>query len=164
MSRDNTPSGRRNRATRRKVALPARLRADAGWVDVTMMNVSPGGFMVRTEEPVKTGAYVELRRGLDHKIVGRVVWKRGRDVGVRSQDPIDVDALLRPHDKARRGQREADRPVSTAERSRHVGTMIQYVVVVAIVVAGAVAAASAVDQMLRPTFQKIVVALQRADA
>jgi len=161
MSEDSTLPGRRKRAARRKVALPARLRADAAWVDVTMMNVSPRGFMVRTDEPVRIGGYVELRRGIDFNIVGRVVWKRGRDVGVKTQDDIDVDALLQPQGKATRGGRTTDRSTSTAtaERSRHVGTMIQYVVVVTMVVAGAITAASTVNVMLRPTFDRIVRAL-----
>ena len=83
----------RQREERRTIMLQARLRADDGWCEATIANVSPRGVMIRCASPPERSNVVEIRhRGLC--IVGRVMWSRGSRCGIRTQDPIDIDSLL----------------------------------------------------------------------
>lgn len=73
--------------------LEAQLRADDGWCAATIANISRRGVMIRCPSPPERPSVVEIRlRGLT--IVGRVVWSLGSRCGVRTQDPIDVEALI----------------------------------------------------------------------
>jgi hypothetical protein len=43
------------------------------------------------------GTYVEIRRG-SYVIVGRIVWVKGHRFGVRTQDPMLIDAIINTPD------------------------------------------------------------------
>src|SRR3569623_2056164 len=93
---DNAPrSSLKPREERRNSLLHARLRSDAGWSDVTIGNVSSRGMMLHSASGLQRNAFVEVRhRGVC--VVGRVVWSPGVKYGVRTQDVVDVPALLSP--------------------------------------------------------------------
>jgi hypothetical protein len=82
------------RENREKVMVRARMRVDASWHDVCILNVSLHGLGIQTAQPPKRGSYVEIRRG-SHLIVARTAWSKGHRAGLRSQDAIFIQPLLR---------------------------------------------------------------------
>jgi len=80
------------RARRKPVKLPARMRGEASWADVTLRNVSIKGLMAETDQPPDRGAYVEIRRG-GAILVGVVVWSKGSRFGVSLSEQVDLNAL-----------------------------------------------------------------------
>ena len=86
---------RKAREERRTILPRVRLRADAGWSEVTIVNVSSRGLMFRCPSPPERGSFIEIRhRGAS--IVGRVAWSRGSRCGIRTQDRLDIQELLAP--------------------------------------------------------------------
>jgi hypothetical protein len=109
----------RPREERRDTFLRARIRADDGWSDVTIGNVSSRGLMLQCPAPPAHGSFVEIRH--HHLcIVGRIVWTHGSQCGLRTQDVIDVRDILSPvpRKQARPGEerRAAPRPRHTPRR------------------------------------------------
>jgi hypothetical protein len=96
----------KSREQRRIVMVKARMRVSADWVEVTICNVSSRGLMAKCADPPAKGSYIELRqRGA--RIIGRVAWAQGLRFGIRTQDRIDLAALLaEPALKGVRAQRE----------------------------------------------------------
>lgn len=81
------------RAERKVTFVKAHLRVGDAWVEIGIGNVSLTGLMAKTPSVPAEGSEVEIRRrGLE--IRGRVVWTAGSRFGLRSHDPIDVDAML----------------------------------------------------------------------
>lgn len=81
------------REERRKTILRARLRSDHGWSDVTIGNVSSRGLMLHCATSLPRNSFIEVR----HRsvcVVGRIVWSQGVKCGVRTQDAVDISALL----------------------------------------------------------------------
>jgi hypothetical protein len=85
--------GRRSRELRRRVVLPARLRAGALWSEICILNISSRGLMIHSARAAPEGTLVELRRG-DHVIVARVVWRHGARAGLWSGDRLPVEEIL----------------------------------------------------------------------
>ena len=81
------------REPRISVVVPARMRIGARWTDACILNISSRGLLVRSPQPAERGSYVELRRG-DQVIIGRVVWRCGARLGLRSQDRVPVEAIV----------------------------------------------------------------------
>lgn len=148
------PSGGRKRDQRRKLAIAVRLKVGSRWGDATVLNASERGLMVRASEPPEYGSYVEVRRGAGVGIVARVIWRRGNEVGLRTQDEVNVQALMRPPLKGRNRGRAASNMGASAdvgpsepigvrlEGNRQKGSLLQYSalgggVVVAACLAGA---------------------------
>lgn len=86
----------KSREPRQSVMIPARLRDDAAWSDVSIRNVSGHGMMLHMSRPPVRGSYVELRRS-DVVIVARVMWADGDRCGLRTQQRIDVQQLATAH-------------------------------------------------------------------
>lgn len=85
--------GHQPREPRCATHILARMRTDAGWSDVTIGNASRRGLMLRCRTAPPRGTFVELRcRNLC--FVARVVWSSSGRCGVRTQDPVDLKALL----------------------------------------------------------------------
>ena len=82
-----------SRDPRTTVRLTVRIRADGGWVDATVHNVSQRGMMVHSQYPLRRNQYVEIARGRT-RVVGRIVWTADSACGLRAQDTIDMGALL----------------------------------------------------------------------
>jgi hypothetical protein len=141
----------KQREPRRNVILRARMRANSDWCDVTICNVSSRGLMAKCAVSIAKGEYVEVRHRTSY-IIGRIVWSHGMRFGIRTQDRIDIAALLSeatlPAENAgieRRSQRR-DRPTpaskpdiaARAEASRQFARIFDWaILMVAAIVAGA---------------------------
>lgn len=164
MQQEKVPPGGRKRESRRKTALAARMRVDGAWCDATVLNMSSRGVMIRTAQPMRAGTYLEIRRGTDLTIVGRVVWSNGPYAGVRAQDVIDVEATACTPGTGARSASAGDRRSATrrpenpsvqAERSRQIGVFLQYGAMAAAVTFAALIAASFVSDVLGGAFDQV---------
>lgn len=135
------------REQRRSVLIPARLRVGARWIDARILNISSRGLMLHTGDPPPRGSYLEVRRG-GHTIVARVMWAEDGKLGVRSQDVIAAEALIRDLDPVGTSfpvveRRAAPRSRDSAhETSRWRGRSVEFI---AIAMFGAVLGAAAFD-------------------
>lgn len=148
----------RVREPRRRVMLPARMRRDGGWVDVSIRNLSSRGMMIHSDHAVERGTYVEVRRGA-HAVIGRVMWRKDLTFGMHTQDRLDVDAIverpgaaigLRPNGEPER--RRAPRPAGDAASSIRRGRHLQFGALGIGVVAAALFIGTAVNHALSQPF------------
>ncbi len=132
--------GYKNREARRQVLIPCRMKSVRGWGDACIHNISSRGMMLACDDPLEPGEYVDIRRGRQ-VVIGRVIWRRDRFSGIRTQDVISADVLVNePRLEGRPAQREADgdrrdprqRLVSEIdaarrmERSRSISSALQF--------------------------------------
>lgn len=82
----------KKREPRKAVLLPARMRTNTGWVDVSIHNVSAHGMMLQAVNAPQPGSYLEIRRATT-VIIARTIWVKGHFFGIRSQDELDARAL-----------------------------------------------------------------------
>lgn len=147
------------------------MRSDGVWSDVRIRNASSRGMMVETAEPPERGAYIEIRRGA-LVVIGRVAWSRSGRFGFRSQDKINVDALMahasqNPRAAARQDESHERRkdPSRLGEtlkgeaRSRQIASALQYAALGGGAIIAALIAASLVGEVLSRPFQSIANAL-----
>ena len=87
------------RETRRPVMITARMRTAVHWADVSILNISSRGLMLHSPDAPPLGSYLEVRRGR-HAIVARVVWSKDKRFGVRTQDPLSIESILREPDNS----------------------------------------------------------------
>ena len=154
------------REPRQKVLVRARIKADAGWHDGCILNVSSRGLLLQAADPPAKGSYLEIRRGA-LVIVARVMWSKSHRFGVKSQDELPIDAIIRDvevpamGDGVRVGERrQAARPMlPTATRSRHQGRMIEYGFAIALAMAAAGFVASEVYGVLSSPVEAVTAAL-----
>jgi hypothetical protein len=144
------------REVRRTTFLRARIRTAHGWSDVTIGNVSSRGLMLQAGASLQRNCFIEIRHG-NACIVGRIVWARGVKCGVRTQDAVDIAALLSraraaratPGEERRAARRQPDarrRPAAAdiAESSRRFARVFDWsIMVMAAVAAGAFMAQTA---------------------
>ena len=99
------------REERRTTFLRARIRTEHGWSDVTIGNVSSRGLMLQAGASLQRNCFIEIRHG-NACIVGRIVWARGVKCGVRTQDAVDIAALLSraPAERATPGEERRAAP------------------------------------------------------
>ncbi|WP_296611106.1 PilZ domain-containing protein [Sphingomonas sp.] len=158
----------KRRETRLVVNLICRIRQDDGWHDARIRNISCRGIGALSATPPAIGQYAELRRG-SAVIVARVVWQHGNSSGLRSQDKIDIQALLgqsgaakegpfEPTSTERRRQPREDSLVNAMERSRHRSSIFQY----AMLGVASLAAALFASSMVRDVFSAPLTAVARA--
>lgn len=156
----------KTREERRNLVLPARLRDDAGWRDVTICNVSSRGLMAKCAAPPPKGAFVEVR----HRstcIVGQVRWAQGMRFGLRTQDRIDVIGLIAGKAAAAPGgndRRAVERPPQrtpemAAERSRVVARAINWSIAAVTIAAAVGLVASMASTALRKPLERVEHAL-----
>lgn len=156
----------KTREPRRRVLLPARMRHDGAWVDVSIRNISTRGMLIHSRHPVKRGAYVEIRRD-KHVMIGRAVWASGGFFGERAQDRMDVDAIVARPDApiARRPDGLPERRHTPrdawwmAERSHALGRTMQFAAMSVALVCTALFAAVGVHRMLERPVATVSVAL-----
>lgn len=117
--------------------------ADAKWVDVTIRNVSLRGMLLESPALLERGTYLEVRRG-SAVIVARAVWANGQKVGVRTQDIVLADRLIKgsPERDAtsthQQGsvtleRRSKPRPAQMQEHSRYLSRTFEFAAVGAFV-------------------------------
>ena len=145
----------RTREKRTAVRLSARMRAGDGWSDVQIHNASPRGLLLSAAAAPGPGGYIEVRRDTV-VIVARVVWRSGDKVGVRTQDRIDLKALIAPRRTSppvagpeRVERRQATRR-DAPDRSRHLARMLQFGGLLAGIGVAAAAIFGAVSGALAP--------------
>ncbi|MGW8137467.1 PilZ domain-containing protein [Sphingomonas zeae] len=160
--------GYKNREARRQVLIPCRIKSVRGWGDACIHNVSSRGMMIACDDPLAPGEYLDLRRGRQ-VVIGRVVWRRDRFSGIRTQDVISADSLVneprlegRPVDPQQGTERRVMRQSMASEidaarrmeRSRSLSQMLQFGALGIFGLVAAVAIATQVGQMLaRPAVQ-----------
>lgn len=127
-------AGFRPREPRVRVHVPARMRSGETWSDITILNVSSRGLMARASSVPAARSYIEIRRGADLVIVGKVIWHDSCHFGIRTQDRVGVDALMsgsattgprRDPSSERRTQPRID-PAEAFERSRRRAALFQF--------------------------------------
>ena len=94
-SRSAASKNHKPREWRRRVVLPARMRTDSGWCDVSILNMSSRGLMVHTRLAAAKGSTVELCQG-EHMISARVGWSKGPRVGLAAEALLPVEQILIP--------------------------------------------------------------------
>lgn len=163
----------KSREQRQNVMLDARLRTAEGWSSVTICNVSPRGLMAKCgAAPPPKGAFVEVCRGAN-VIVGHVRWSQGVRFGLRTQDRIDIGALVeapsgRPAggtERRLRQRRETARAraipkaVPTEQRSRQAGRLFDWIALAFAGIVGAGIVVSQVHETLSKPLDKVQGAL-----
>lgn len=161
-------SGVRQREQRFRVLAPCQMNHGGVWIDACIHDVSSRGVLVASDRAPERGAYVDIRRG-SLIIIGRVIWRKGRFFGVRTQDQLSPQALLpdprrtgraglsreaasgsrqsRPHDRLVAEGRTARR----VERGRHVAKFLQFGVLASVgAAAAAFLAVQAYEMLSRP--------------
>lgn len=98
------------REQRLKTLIRARMRFGGAWSDVAILNLSAHGAGLQCADPPPRGTYVELRRG-SQVIIARVAWSDGHRLGVRSQDPLAIEAIIAEPSAAAAAPAGADAPV-----------------------------------------------------
>ena len=160
------------RENREKVMIRARMRSSAAWHDVCILNVSLHGLGIQSAEPPARGTYVEIRRGRQ-TIVARVAWNKGHRAGLRSQDPIFLNALLNdtaadvPSAGEVRGpieRRHAPRVSDTHAASRLAGRAIEFAGIATVAVAIALAAFGGVAEAFNTPMAAVREALGESSA
>ena len=155
------------RELRTKVMLAARLRADAGWGDACILNVSSRGLLITSSRVGGEGSTVELRHG-PHAIVARVVWRKGTRAGLRAESGVPVEEIvtmsraaglqLTARDWCGAERRQTVRARS-AEQSRFKARLLEFASVVIIGVSLAASAFSMVQQAFARPLAMVTAAL-----
>lgn len=156
------------REDRQKVMIKARMRSGAAWRDVCVLNVSAHGLGIQSAEPPTRGTYVEIRRGRE-TIIARVIWNKGHRAGLRSQDPIFIQALIdgsaadysfEKSASATVERRRVPRPAAPDhERSRMMGRTIEFACFTLIAAVLALTTISAIAQALSQPMSAVGTAL-----
>ena len=93
MQRAASSLNQQPRELRTRVMLPARMRAETGWADACILNVSSRGLLIISSRVGGEGSSVELRHG-SHAIVARVVWRKGTRAGLRAEARVPVEEIV----------------------------------------------------------------------
>jgi hypothetical protein len=138
-----------------------------------MLDVSSRGLGLTAAPPPAPGSYVEIRRGV-HIIVARVVWTEGLRFGVQTQDPIQIDALIRdpgspggPSAVAAASElqverRRTPRPVSDQhDRSRFLGRALEFVFLGILGASAAILGAGLIKEVFGSPLDEVQKALVR---
>lgn len=149
------------REQRLPALLPCHIRHGASAIPACIHNLSSHGLLVGSDGAPAPGTYVDIRRGR-HVIIGRVVWRKGRIFGVRTQDRLDLAGLMAaPGDKAAPSGRSAasatarlaseGRLARQIEQSRRLATGLQFFVLTLVAIgAGLFVAISAYGMLAAP--------------
>lgn len=153
------------REHRQTVRVTARMKSDTGWRDVAIHNASAHGLKISVPVPMRRGDCIEIRRA-SQIIVARVMWAHDGSYGVRTQDVVDIPALVDPNaaraETAIAGfkadRRRAPRAEETAARSHRLAARLQYAAMGVAVLLGAGYAAWVVSDTLSAPFAAVSVA------
>ena len=86
-------SQQRPRELRRRVMVRARMRAQSGWSDACILNVSSRGMLINASAPAVQGSTIEVWHG-EHLIVATVMWRNGTRAGLHANERIPVEEIL----------------------------------------------------------------------
>ncbi|WP_052769038.1 PilZ domain-containing protein [Aurantiacibacter marinus] len=79
--------------TRTTAMLPGTMRDDRMTQDVRVGNISSKGMMIVSSRPPSRGHIIDISVS-GHHLAGRVMWVSGRRFGVRTNERIDVAAIM----------------------------------------------------------------------
>ena len=120
--------------------------------------------LVRVDRAVEPGSWIELRDGA-HSISGEVVWRSGRQAGVRADGLIPLDEWLAkspaPQPRPRDAGRERRRAPRNHEWSRILARKVEFMAIVAIASAIAISASLSAASMLTAPLDRASAVLQR---
>jgi hypothetical protein len=158
------------RAPRRRVSIPARLRAGGAPVSVCIRDISPRSMLIEGDLPPATGTYVEII-GAEASVTGQVIWSRGTRFAIRTRERLNVKATADELRSLRvKAEQPADAPGARSrqafvaggsgrsdqeERSRLLGRRIQHLAIVACVAVAAIGIAGAAYFTLARTFAAV---------
>lgn len=156
----------KTREPRQTISVTARMKSADGWQDVAIRNVSAHGMRISVAMPPKRGAYIEVRRA-SQVIVARAMWVQGNDCGLRTQDVVDIPALVNPNaaraeavvGAANAERRRGPRPDESAAAARRSSQMFNRLAVGTAILAGAGYAAWTVGEVLSTPFAAVGAAL-----
>ena len=162
----------KQREDRQKVMIRARMLSGSLWSDVCILNMSRRGVGLQCAAPPVRGSYVEIRRG-GLVIVGRVVWCKGHRLGLRSQDTLQIESIVREPDLSSqrpraaavaeapaRDRRSRPRVRPTAhETSRFAARSAEFGVAVAVAAFLATLVFQSVEQALATPLQRVAEAV-----
>ena len=158
-------SQQRPRELRRRVMLRARMRAQSGWSDACILNVSSRGMLINASAPAVQGSIIEVWHG-EHLIVATVMWHNGTRAGLHADERIPVDEILALAKSSALQltapswpeveRRKAPRPRA---ESRLRARLVELAGVTAFAISPAVAALLMVEQALARPFHSVVAAL-----
>jgi len=154
------------RETRQTIKVNARMKSADGWQDVAIQNVSAHGMRISVAMPPRRGAYIEVRRA-SQIIVARAMWVQGNDCGLRTQDQVDIPALINPAaaraeaviDAAHADRRRQPRADEVAAASERHARSLQFLVLGAAILLAAGCAAWMVGDVLRRPFAAVSAAM-----
>lgn len=155
----------RAREPRQKVLIEARVRCGASWSDACILNLSSRGMLMQAERAPTRGSYLEIRRG-SQVVVARVVWSNAYRFGVRTQDIVSADQLIRdPAPTTKTGaspeRRREPRPLATRhDASRRRSRAIEFCTFAVLGVVGASMATAAVGELLSEPLEAVRLALE----
>ncbi|WP_294356952.1 hypothetical protein [uncultured Sphingomonas sp.] len=114
------------------VLVPCRIHVDTRWHDACIHEIGPNNVAISTTASLRRGDYVQARRGT-LTITGHVSWIRKGRIGIATQDSVSVGAMLdEPRQKTKRASSDERRtiarasPAIRAERSRQIGSAMQF--------------------------------------
>ncbi|MFA5989153.1 MAG: hypothetical protein WC803_06045 [Sphingomonas sp.] len=157
------------RECRTKTFLTARMRHGAQWLDVAIHNVSLHGMLVWAGKPPDPGSYIEIRKST-LVIVARTIWAKGNFFGVRTQDGVNIPALLGTKSPAvkngferRAAPRHKPGIAAQHDQNRQLAAKIEFLLLIAGIVAIGLIAASQVYTIMAQPLQTIATALESAN-
>ena len=136
------------REPRRRVMVAGRMRTQEGWSDVLIRNVSSRGMLIETGTFAPKDKFVEVRSGT-LVMVGRVAWRNKSQIGIQTQDKVDMDAVAHrpstpykrtdgpPTEERRTQPRSAQSLAWMAERSKMIANSAQYMFLAACIMLAA---------------------------
>ena len=134
--------------------LPARMRTQAGWSDACILNISSRGLLIYSNGTAQPGSFVEVRRG-GQLVIARVVWRKNQRIGLCSPDPVHVEDIIAADSAAAAtvstaagAAIERRRIPRDPERSREHGRTLEFLAMVLIGGALALAAMESVEESL----------------
>lgn len=146
--------------------ISARMRTEAGQVQVSIRNLSSKGMCVSAPHAPARGSYVEISCA-GQTILGQVRWSSGTQFGLRTRDPVDAASLLggRSGQAAPGWQPSALPPqkdagahggVLRADQGRRLSRLLQFAIVAFAGAMLAVALATVVYDDLHHAFARIL--------
>lgn len=149
------------------------MRVGASWFDACVLNISERGLGIQMASPPPRGSYVEVRRG-PHVMIGCVAWSSGHRLGLRTQDVLAIEAIIRVPDSSELPggpapgpppaleRRAAPRPpAERAERNRELGRALEFAFIGALAISAAFIAFETVSQTLSQPMASVSKALSK---
>ncbi|MEZ0244876.1 MAG: PilZ domain-containing protein [Sphingomonas sp.] len=153
------------RELRQKVVFNARMRLGRNWSDVVIRDLSSHGLLLTSQAPPPPGSYLEIC-GPATSLVARTIWVKDGRFGVRTQDRIDVNAMLaggrmRAHDPASVVVRpvRAPAPQQSYQRSRHRASAFEYAAAILVILAAAATVGILLNNVFAAPIRAVVSAL-----